>query len=1184
MIKKLTFIIMLIALNSVSGHSAVLYSENFESGTLGMFTDCPANSDSGTWTVSSDTTLLNCGEVPCEGAYYALACSGGWSAPAQVDIMYSQAIDISSAEGRVDVAFCWAADFMMFGNKLHFYASCSPPLDPCNPTQWTKLWSVETTSTCLSGRATVDLTPVVGCPVTCSQVYIAFGYNGTNDSAMMIDDIQVLDGGLCPPNQGENCLSATVIHCGETEYNTLTGKTNDYSDSDYNCSSGGDYSGGDIVYKLELTSPANVSIQLDDSSDTAIDVFVRTGCMDGTCVSWDDDQIEMNNVSGVYYIIVDCPSGHEAAYQLNVSCSIVEGDVCDSVIDIADGDCVCGSTVGLGDDFHCEWIYPQGPDAVYRLSLQDRQIVTVLCEADYYAADWGISTVCDASTGDIFCADIPGVYRKPSCSAIETTDDPYFLNFQFTADPGDYYIWVDGYFAQSYGNYCLEVICSNGDDCSDSIPINCGDTLSNDTSDKSDTMDADDYGAYALGNASGPDAWFHLGTVPENTRVTASVTANDIYILNGCTVPMASGDESASYISTGKEDFYLVVDSNDAGSGSEFDISVQCDSLHGAYVIGATDCDDRNPGPPFDVFYTYYETQYCIPAEDILQAGINSDFEITELAWYLCNIAIEDDPSNTVDIWLRNIPGSCPDLSLGGVNPGTRVVSARRFSGPENSWITFALDTPFIYHAGSNLLVSACDSTGTSSQSGSQFAINWQMDNYYSISKGDFDNPLDCDLTTDLPEDSSHYWTTLAVEGNAVDTPTPTETPVGPTPTPSNTPQPTETPTPRPGTNCAYPIEIGCGDCVCNYSAGYGNDFDCSAGLGHGGQDVVYHLTVDGFKSIQVIGNAEFNADWAIYRECDTGAGELICVDYLWPSEETACSNLTDPYPYGDLNYTFTGSGEYFIWLDGEVSGDFGKYCLEIRCSEAPTCTPTPEMSYTPTATPTQTPTPGEGNDCTRLIELTPGDCVCGDTFGRTNDHDCTSITPFEDHSGPDVVYHFTLSEEKWIHVLGEADYGADWSISTTCGASDADVLCADWIGTQVDPSCSSILNNTFGYINYAFTGSGDYYVWVDGYYPEDQGNYCLEILISDPPTATPTDFPSATPTPPCINNGDVNNDGFVTSGDAQLAFQIALSMYSPDYGENCRANCNGIEPVTSGDAQAIFKTALSMGSCADPL
>lgn len=69
-----------------------------------------------------------------------------------------------------------------------------------------------------------------------------------------------------------------------------------------------------------------------------------------------------------------------------------------------------------------------------------------------------------------------------------------------------------------------------------------------------------------------------------------------------------------------------------------------------------------------------------------------------------------------------------------------------------------------------------------------------------------------------------------------------------------------------------------------------------------------------------------------------------------------------------------------------------------------------------------------------------------------------------------------------------------------------------------------------------------------------------------------------------CLNNGDVNQDGQVTAGDAQMSFQIALGSITPTPEQECSADCNGDVTVTAGDAQLVFMTALGSANCVDPL
>ncbi len=84
-------------------------------------------------------------------------------------------------------------------------------------------------------------------------------------------------------------------------------------------------------------------------------------------------------------------------------------------------------------------------------------------------------------------------------------------------------------------------------------------------------------------------------------------------------------------------------------------------------------------------------------------------------------------------------------------------------------------------------------------------------------------------------------------------------------------------------------------------------------------------------------------------------------------------------------------------------------------------------------------------------------------------------------------------------------------------------------------------------------------------------------------PTPTPP-LPTPTPTPDCIHHGDVDFSGTISSGDAQLAFLIAIGQMTPTYLEACAADCNGDETVSSEDAQMIMMTALGAATCIDPL
>ncbi len=75
-----------------------------------------------------------------------------------------------------------------------------------------------------------------------------------------------------------------------------------------------------------------------------------------------------------------------------------------------------------------------------------------------------------------------------------------------------------------------------------------------------------------------------------------------------------------------------------------------------------------------------------------------------------------------------------------------------------------------------------------------------------------------------------------------------------------------------------------------------------------------------------------------------------------------------------------------------------------------------------------------------------------------------------------------------------------------------------------------------------------------------------------------------ASPTPGCINSGDVNQDGTLTAGDAQDAFNIVMGLLTPTPEQACAADCTGDGSITAGDAQEIFSAVMGMGSCVDPI
>lgn len=70
---------------------------------------------------------------------------------------------------------------------------------------------------------------------------------------------------------------------------------------------------------------------------------------------------------------------------------------------------------------------------------------------------------------------------------------------------------------------------------------------------------------------------------------------------------------------------------------------------------------------------------------------------------------------------------------------------------------------------------------------------------------------------------------------------------------------------------------------------------------------------------------------------------------------------------------------------------------------------------------------------------------------------------------------------------------------------------------------------------------------------------------------------------PDCLNTGDINQDGSLTSIDAQTVFYFVLGIYIPSYQEECAADCDGNGIITAADSQRIFNAVLGLiDGCVD--
>ncbi len=122
-------------------------------------------------------------------------------------------------------------------------------------------------------------------------------------------------------------------------------------------------------------------------------------------------------------------------------------------------------------------------------------------------------------------------------------------------------------------------------------------------------------------------------------------------------------------------------------------------------------------------------------------------------------------------------------------------------------------------------------------------------------------------------------------------------------------------------------------------------------------------------------------------------------------------------------------------------------------------------------------------------------------------------------------------------------------------------------------------INATFDISNIADGQSTVYIRWTMG--PTSaSGRYCgwniddVSIYGIQLPATPPT--PCPTPDVNCIHNADVDGNGTVTAGDAQMTFFIALGTLVPSDEMACAADVNSDSTISVGDAQKVFILSLS--------
>jgi len=320
---------------------------------------------------------------------------------------------------------------------------CAPPAETCNGRDDDCDTVVDNGFACSAGESRACTSGVCSGTQTCSAA--------------------TCDWGACdfgPPPDNDSCSSLTVIDIssGGTFLGSTCAATNAFTAG---AACGGGAASPDVLYRLELTGAADVTLDTVGSDYDAV-LQLRSGpACPGTLLACDDNsaggtpgqaRIFRNLAAGTYFVVVDgAGTSSRGNYNLNVTIAATPpppNDACTGAIDISAGGVFSGSTTQATDDhaYSCSPSASGGRDVWYTFTLLQREVV-YLDTVDGNTWDSVLqlrSGACGSSTA-LTCAD-------DQCRAYSGGVRSQILR---VLDPGTYFVVVDGWNAAAAGNFAL---------------------------------------------------------------------------------------------------------------------------------------------------------------------------------------------------------------------------------------------------------------------------------------------------------------------------------------------------------------------------------------------------------------------------------------------------------------------------------------------------------------------------------------------------------------------------------------------------------------------------------------------------------------------------------------------------------------------------------------------------------
>lgn len=280
------------------------------------------------------------------------------------------------------------------------------------------------------------------------------------------------------------CAEPIELSVGQSVHGDTTGAQNMMTGP---CASG---NAPEQVYRFEMDQRAQVTVSLTSSYDGAIYLLRECGQMN-TMIECNDDnpdtshsRIDTMLEAGTYYLVVDGYGDAAGSFDVAVSVSPMQalGQVCGGATVLTSGQQASGTTVGAVDYFQATCAGgARAPDQVYSIQVPSRSRLRARLDTNTHDGALYLRSTCDDTTSEIACNDDFGDTRRSRVSAI--------------VDPGEYFIYADGYTGGNAGTYDIRADLASvqggnaqGETCATPARLNPGTPFEIDTFEASDDM------------------------------------------------------------------------------------------------------------------------------------------------------------------------------------------------------------------------------------------------------------------------------------------------------------------------------------------------------------------------------------------------------------------------------------------------------------------------------------------------------------------------------------------------------------------------------------------------------------------------------------------------------------------------------------------------------------------------